>query len=307
MDFSCIFLIHLGTPKDFSANAAEIFLREFLSDKEVLPLPFFLREFLAAKIAKKRAKAYSEKLLEFSVDGEMQLSHYAKGLAQKLQKKLGADVFECGAYGANNIENAFSKLSDGQKKNMLFIPLYPQCSSATTFPIIKKIKKLKLKKFTLAENYFENEKYIDALSKMLNEKYKDSERLILSFHSLPHSFLKRYDYKIECERTLELLRKKNPQIKMDLAWQSEIKGRMGRWLSPRTEEKMEELLAKGVKNIAVICPGFFCENLETSFDMEIKLKEKFFALGGNNFNYIPCLNDGDLGVAVLEEIFYKGS
>jgi ferrochelatase len=47
---------------------------------------------------------------------------------------------------------------------------------------------------------------------------------------------------------------------------------------------------QGVRKIAVFCPGFSADCLETLEEIAISGKELFEDAGGEQFDYIPCLN-----------------
>ena len=74
------------------------------------------------------------------------------------------------------------------------------------------------------------------------------------------------------------------------------------WVGPYTDKTVEELAAKGVKKLAVITPAFSADCLETLEEINMELRETFLEAGGTHFHYIPCLNDGDAGMTVLENI-----
>ena len=65
------------------------------------------------------------------------------------------------------------------------------------------------------------------------------------------------------------------------------------WLKPYTSETMEELPSLGVKDIMVVAPAFRVDCLETIEEIDEENKEIFLNAGGENFEYVPCLNDSD--------------
>jgi ferrochelatase len=85
--------------------------------------------------------------------------------------------------------------------------------------------------------------------------------------------------------------------KLKLTFQS----RFGRteWIKPYTDKTVEALARDGVKSIAIVTPGFAADCIETLEEIAEENKEIFLAHGGESFSYIPCLNDGDAGVAVI--------
>ena len=83
-----------------------------------------------------------------------------------------------------------------------------------------------------------------------------------------------------------------------------FQSRFGRdeWVQPYTDATLETMAKEGVKNVAVINPGFVADCLETLEEIAFEAAESFHENGGENFTYIPCLNDSDEGIAVLESI-----
>ena len=77
------------------------------------------------------------------------------------------------------------------------------------------------------------------------------------------------------------------------------------WLKPYTSDTMEELPSLGVKNIMVIAPAFSVDCLETIEEIDQENKEIFTKAGGNNFEYIPCLNDSQGQIRLIQEILNK--
>jgi ferrochelatase len=85
-------------------------------------------------------------------------------------------------------------------------------------------------------------------------------------------------------------------------WGVSFQSRIGPgWLQPFTDKVLEEFPQKGIKKIAVICPAFTADNLETLEEVDIRARETFLDSGGNKFIYIPCLNDDDLWIDFLAD------
>jgi ferrochelatase len=68
---------------------------------------------------------------------------------------------------------------------------------------------------------------------------------------------------------------------------------------------MEELPSLGVKNILVIAPAFSVDCLETIEEIDEENKEIFLKAGGNDFEYVPCLNDSEGHVKCFNKIIEK--
>jgi ferrochelatase len=74
------------------------------------------------------------------------------------------------------------------------------------------------------------------------------------------------------------------------------------WLKPYTDKTVEALAKKGVKNLAIITPGFAADCLETLEEIAMENAAIFKGSGGENFAAIPCLNDSAGGMKVIETV-----
>ena len=130
--------------------------------------------------------------------------------------------------------------------------------------------------------------------------------LLLTFHSLPKSYIRLGDpYLSEVEATVQGLKARLnlSEASFSLAYN----GRFGpmAWLKPDLEDEVTRLLEQGVQHLMVVAPGFAVDCLETLYDINLKLKERFIHQGGERFTYIPCLNDTQLHVNILTELCLK--
>jgi ferrochelatase len=88
--------------------------------------------------------------------------------------------------------------------------------------------------------------------------------------------------------------------KLMLTFQS----RFGRaeWLTPYTDKTVEQLARQGVRNLAVVMPGFSADCLETLEEIAIENADIFRKNGGVNFFAVPCLNASAAGMAVIRTV-----
>ncbi len=156
-------------------------------------------------------------------------------------------------------------------------------------------------------SYQDEPVYIEALARSI-EKHLESldfepEVVIASYHGIPQSYFRRGDpYHCHCQKTTRLLRER-------LGWDEKklmtcFQSRFGpeEWLQPYTDKTVEKLAREGVKSIAVFNPGFVSDCLETLEEIAGEAGEIFHEAGGKNFTHIPCLNDADEGMAVIETL-----
>ena len=130
--------------------------------------------------------------------------------------------------------------------------------------------------------------------------------MLASFHGVPKRYLELGDpYHCQCAKTARLLREALgwPEDRLLLTFQS----RFGReeWLRPYTDEEFARLGREGVKRIAVITPGFTADCLETLEEIAITGEEQFHAAGGEQFSFIPCLNDAPAHLALLAKVIRR--
>jgi ferrochelatase len=85
---------------------------------------------------------------------------------------------------------------------------------------------------------------------------------------------------------------------------SSFQSRVGptEWVGPYSDKTVEDLARKGVKKLAVLAPAFSADCVETLEEINLELRETFMENGGTHFHYIPCLNDTDAGIGVLETV-----
>ena len=215
-------------------------------------------------------------------------------------------------YGNPSIRSKLDAMQASGCDRILIVPLYPQYAAATTATVCDKafeaLAKMRWQPAVrIAPAYFDNPVYIDALAASLEQSLArltfKPEVILASFHGMPEEYLRKGDpYYCQCHATARLLRER---LKLDdqhlmLTFQS----RFGpaEWLKPYTDATVKALAERGVKNIAVITPGFSADCLETLEEIAMENAEIFRHAGGENFAAIPCLNDSPEGLAVIRDV-----
>ena len=150
--------------------------------------------------------------------------------------------------------------------------------------------------------------YIKALINSINKKLDiidwKPDLIIASYHGIPKKYFEKGDpYHCYCQKTTRLISEKFNQVKIITTFQS----RFGpeEWLQPYTDKTLEKLPKDGVKKILVISPGFASDCVETLEEISIQGKEIFENAGGEKFELIPCLNDNDDHIDLLEHLIKK--
>jgi protoporphyrin/coproporphyrin ferrochelatase len=309
-----VLLINLGTPSVPTPRAVGQFLAEFLSDRHVVPIyPWLWRPFLHNVVVPLRAKRSAKLYQTIWTDAGSPLAVYSKKLVEKLQLNLGNTfkVVLAMRYGEPGVQRVLPQLlDDNELKSLIVLPLYPQYSLATTGScldvIANNVDPQHAGCVSFIPPYFAQEYYIDALAATIRDywlKHGSNAYLLFSFHGLPQRAIKRGDpYAQHCSVTSNLLAKK-------LALSSEqyhvvFQSRFGKtkWLKPDCATLLQQLARQGKKNVAIICPGFAVECLETLEEIAHRYRFLFLRAGGESFHYISALNDSVQHIELLSSL-----
>lgn len=304
-----VLLVNLGTPSQANAIAIKKYLAEFLRDRHVVDLnPLIWLPILHGIVIPKRISYIIAHYQKIWLNDQSPLLYYSQQLCEKLQK-LRPDVqFELAMnYGEPTLESALQRLK--QCSYIEVISMYPQYSTTTTLAVINKIKKIteqwqNKSNIHYRHDYADSNTYISALVQQIDHAICSNQPdvLMLSYHGIPISYIKkRHDeYPIRCELTTQLLKQAlapiYPHLDIIMTYQSRF-GK-GKWTEPNTSDILVEL-AKQKKSVAIICPGFAVDCIETLHEINIENRELFMHNGGQQFDYIPALNDSQLQIDLL--------
>ena len=310
-----VLLTNLGTPDGPDAKSVKRYLGEFLSDRRVVEIPAIawqpiLRGIILNTRPKKSAHAYG---LVWSEEGSP-LAAITRRQSRALQGAFGEGVLVDYAmrYGNPAIADRLTALKDAGCERILIAPLYPQyCAATTATANDKAFAALAGMRWQPAIRtlppYHDDPAYIAALRTQVEMQIAAldfvPDAVIASFHGMPKRTLELGDpYHCHCQKTARLLSEAMGR-ELIVAFQS----RFGpaKWLGPATDETLEALPAKGIRKVAVIAPGFSADCLETLEELAIRGRESFMAAGGTDFAYLPCLNDGAPGMAMLRTLIAR--
>ena len=314
-----ILIINLGTPDSTSWFDIRKYLKEFLSDHRVIEVNPFLWQiilnlFILTFRPSKTAKAY--KKIWFEKENMSPLRFYTKSQSEKLNKIIKGDnvlVDYAMRYGNPSIKNVIKKLHSLGCENLIILPLYPQYASATTASVCdevyKTLSKMRWQPSLQVIPHYESEPlYINSLVNSINKKISEinwkPDLIVASYHGIPKKYFDKGDpYQCYCQKTSRLISEKFNKIPLITTFQSRFGPQ--EWLQPYTDKTFEKLPKDGKKNILVICPGFSSDCVETLEEISIQGKETFVEAGGKNFDLIPCLNDSDDHIKLLEKLVSK--
>lgn len=324
-----ILLNNLGTPEAPTAEAVRPYLKEFLMDKEVIAAPFPIRWmivnlFILPTRPAKSAEAYAK---IWDKEGSP-LMLYSLKQKELLSEAIDFDVELCMRYGNPSIASKVEEACNQGYEQILFFPLYPQYSTATTRSSNNEFERC-LEKFNYKggylciEEFCQDHGFIDSINENIDSTMKqmDAEHLIMSFHGIPESMLKKNDpgvgclqgkccakaieekklcYRSQCFATAKAIAKKLnlSENEYTVCFQS----RLGptKWLSPYTDEVIENLAKEGKKRVAITSPAFTSDCLETLEELAMEGKSEFVENGGDDFRLVPAVNDSDSFIQFLK-------
>jgi ferrochelatase len=314
-----VLLVNLGTPDATDYSSMRRYLKEFLSDRRVieenrvkwwLVLNLIVLTFRPGRKGRDYDKIWNRER------NESPLKTVTRSQAEKLGRAMSADprvmVDWAMRYGNPSIPSRLAAMQAAGCDRILVIPLYPQYAAATTATVCDKVfDALKTMRWQpsvrIAPPWFDDRVYIDAIANSVQHELGGlsfvPEVLVASFHGMPEDYVDKGDpYQRQCVETVRLLRERlrRTDDNLLLTFQSRFGPR--EWLKPYTDETMRALAKKGVKNVAVVTPGFTTDCLETLEEIAMENAAIFKKAGGRNFAFIPCLNDSDDGMSVIRRV-----
>ena len=327
-----ILLINLGSPKKLTKKSVREYLKVFLSDDYVLDLPkvlqqIILRVFILPFRPKKTLEAYE---LICTPEGSPLITS-TESIANKLSLKTGWDVDYAMRYEDPSIENALLNFKNKGIYKIIVISLYPHNALATTITTEMETRIVAYKlsedfELVFTKPFFDNEIYINAIANTIKSCIEKAsfDKIVFSYHGIPKRQAKKTDEtgvhcfsdsncceiagdgSKDCYRSHTRIASDLTAKKLGLSddqWEVAYQSRLGPgWLTPFTDKRLAELPEEGKKNIAVLCPSFISDCLETLEEIDIRGRKTFFDAGGKNMTYIPCLNDSEDTINLLENL-----
>ena len=325
-------LLNVGSPDAPTPAALRRYLRTFLDDPRVVDLPTVLRKILVHLIivptrAPKSAKLYRR---IWTSQGSPLLVHteaQAAGLKTRLDDVRVAYAMR---NGNPAITDVVERLLADSVTDLVVVPLFPQYASASTGTAVDELYRVLrqypyLPSVRVVGPFFDNAGYLDCVADDIRTTLATSqaEYLLFSYHGLPvrqlHAAARTSGgecrlgdccntvrpgnhacYRAQCLATSRALAARVPQVRSSTTFQSRLKG--AEWMQPYTDATAIELAQQGVKRLAVVCPSFVSDCLETVSEIGIELREQFIHAGGKDLTLVPCPNDDPAWLEVLAEL-----
>jgi ferrochelatase len=321
-----VLLVNLGSPESPTAKDVKPYLDEFLMDKYVIDVPFLLRALLVRGIIlRNRPEKSAEAYAKIWTNEGSPLIVFSKKMHQKVEKLVDIPVSLAMRYGSMTIEKGLQELKDQGVTDVMLLALYPQYAMASTTTIWALADELIAAKFpemklTKVPAFFNKPDYIQAQANSFKKHLGNFEydKLVFSYHGIPERHIRKTDitkkhkkfttnqmccevgtpeaefcYRTHCYETtrqiVEILG--IPEDKYSVTFQSRLAG--DKWLEPYTDIVINDYPKNGVKKIAVVTPAFVTDCLETLEEIAMRAKEEFLENGGEEFLFVPCMNDED--------------
>ncbi len=307
-----ILVVNLGTPDAPETAAVRRYLRQFLMDARVVDIPTPARWMLVNLViapfrASKSAHAYRA---IWTRDGSP-LRVHSQALADALQERLGERVALAMRYGAPSIAEGIARL--GEVDRIVVVPLYPQYASPTTGSVLEEVYRVLAGRVwvppvDVLPPFFNDPGFLDVQARLAADAAAGADHVLFSYHGLPVRQVKAasptcqlgacceapsvppWCYRAQCLATtrglVERLGLRPGQFT------TSFQSRLGQaeWLGPATDVVVAELAGMGTKRLAVVCPSFVSDCLETLEEIGIRAKESFRAAGGEELRLVPCVN-----------------
>jgi ferrochelatase len=331
-----VLLANLGTPDSPSVGDVRRYLREFLSDPLVLDMPAPLRWLLLhgvilrtrpARSAAAYAQIWTDAGSPLLVHGRALRDRLAASLARRTGREVPVAIGM--RYGRPSLETAARELAAAGVQSALVFPLFPQWSSAATgsaeAAARRACRAVGLGAPAIAEPFYSEPGFIRAFAGLLAPRLAAfrPDHVLLSYHGLPERQVRAQApehclthtrccdapgralarcYRAQCYATSRALVTAlgiSPD-RVSTSFQS----RLGRatWIGPFTEERLPQLRADGVRRLAIACPAFVADCLETLEEIGIRARDRWRELGGEAFELMPSLNAEPAWAEALAEM-----
>ncbi len=326
-----VLLLNIGSPEQPTRGAVGRYLRKFLGDGRVIDMPAVLRWLLVNLIivpfrAGKSARRYAT---IWTSEGSPLIRH-SLAQATSLREKLpGVEVAAAMRYSEPLLEDQLERMLRSGVTELVLVPMYPQYASASTGSALDGVfaylaKRSFVPSIRVVGAFYDEPAWLDAVAAGIEKTCAaiNADHVLFSYHGLPLNQLQDTTrptggvcgtsgccdrittanhgcYRAQCIATSAALTLRVPKLPVSTSFQSRLKGRQ--WIEPYTDVVLVELAKKGVKRLAVACPSFVSDCLETLEEIGVEARDTFRAAGGEELRLVPCVNDDPPFIAALAQ------
>lgn len=313
-----VLVANLGTPEAPTAKALRPYLGQFLWDPRVVeysrPLWWLILNGIILRLRPRNsAKLYANVWTEAGSPLLTVSQAIADGMQQRLAERFGTPVHVAlgMTYGEPAMKRALGQLKAENCRRIVVLPLYPHYSGSTVGSVFDAVAKELMTwrwvpELRTIHQYPDRPAFIEALARRVRahwDEHGEPDRLVTSYHGIPKRYFLNGDpYHCQCHKTTRLLVEAlgcDPD-KVVVTFQS-LFGKE-EWLKPYTEDTLHAMPEAGIKKVDVICPGFAADCLETIDEIDREYREVFEKAGGEEYRYIPCLNDDADHIDLLADL-----
>lgn len=331
MNRGAVLLVNLGSPASTDPADLRQYLDQFLMDPYVIDVPYPLRAlivkgFILPTRPAQSAHAYAK---IWTAEGSP-LVAISERTRAALEAYAGVPVGLAMRYGEPSIPNGIRTLLErcGEIDELVVVPMYPQYAMATTKTVevaVEGVLRSRGLRYRFVPPFFGDSGYLDAVEARIRAEYPgNSQYLLFSYHGIPMRHLRKTDpthhhclrsadccqvpseahatcYRHQCIETTELLARRLGLDAGTYGWS--FQSRLGRgWIEPFTDVLLAEFPKRGITRLAVVCPSFVADCLETLEEIAMRGRETFLAAGGESFDYVRCINDDAAWIAALARL-----
>ncbi len=306
-----VVIVQLGSPETPKVSDVRKFLKEFLGDPRVVDInPTLWKIILNCFVLPFRPKRSAALYSRIWEGTEFPLTRITREFTHKVNEMTPANIEVEHAFlvcepRVETVYGGWLKELDGRMNpasRLIAIPMFPQYSESTIASGIDVLAKalstqVRIPDLHVITNFHRQPAFIDNSIDMIKKTLegKDVDEFVMSFHGIPKRrvIYKKDPYYQHCYETFHLIKKglpEFPQDKIHFTFQSRFGSE--EWLTPYTDDYVEDLAKKGAKKIAVYCPAFVADCLETIDEIGTELQEEVEEYG-TEIIHVPCLNSDD--------------
>jgi ferrochelatase len=317
-----VLLVNLGSPASPRPADVRRYLKEFLSDPRVLDMPAPLRWLLLRAVIlpfrpRRSARQYAS---IWTAEGSPLIVH-GRALAEALGARLGDGhrVALAMRYGEPSIADGLEALLAQDVARIRVVPLFPHSASSSSGSAVARVYALASRRWNVPDldvlgPFYDDPGFIAATAEVARPVLEAEcpDFVLFSYHGLPETHIRRADpsaacrldeaccsavgpanrfcYRAQCFATTRAV-----AAELGLASDrhaSAFQSRLGpaAWIGPQTDKLLPQLRERGVSRLAVLCPSFVADCLETLEEIGIRAREQWLELGGEDLHLVPCVN-----------------